>query len=203
MKRLLLFYFCVLLFGCSPSFQVVPVEYDEPVSIKTNHRATLEFLTGMVTGRYGPGNEFNFTVQDQQIFFTSLKNELNRLGLVRIVEKGVAPEDPIDINIKIRFDRTYYSPTVHEYLLLITMHEYLLYARMEIKGEKGTFHRKYRILSWEGDSLWQKMKTLAWEGKEQAAKKLLRVLIKDIEEYLIDNHQEVRDRPNKSTQIPP
>ncbi len=26
---------------------------------------------------------------------------------------------------------------------------------------------------------------------------------KDIEEYLIDNHQEVRDRPNKSTQIPP
>lgn len=171
---------------------LVKVSYDQPVSRTFDKTGSIQLFTGVVEGASGstlvyagpgifvpvstgPYPDLHFNLQDQRIFVESLKDELNRLKLLRVSQVSEQRIEGADVSIELVFVQTTHNPHMQEYFLNVAM---------QLKSSGKTFAKRYEILSSEGDSIWTKMNTNAAEGKEKAAKKLMARLIPDIENFL-------------------
>jgi len=184
----------VMLSSCSISGSLVPVTYDKSIKVTSSKTATVELISGITGGSSGttlmpvgmsiyvpvsagPYPKFQFHKEDQKIFISSLVSELNRLGLLKVIEPNGSTGEP-DVKILVFFSQTHHFPDTQEYTLDVAM---------EMRRGESSFGNSYHILSSEGDSYWQKMNTTATEGKAKAAKKLMNAMISDIEKWVAAN----------------
>ena len=183
MQRLLASLACsgtIVLAGCVNPV-LVKVSYENPVAHTSEKSASIQLTTGVVEGDAGLPVPFrsnpslNFNHQDQRIFVESLKDELNRLKLLRVGQVSERQVDGADVSIEVVFRRTTHFPAAQRYILDVAM-------RLK-SGERG-FARRYLVYSAEGESFWTNMNTNAAEGKELAARKLMARLIPDIEAFV-------------------
>lgn len=65
---------------------------------------------------------------------------------------------------------------------------------MEIVGGAKPFMKQHRVVSSDGDSLWQTLNTNASEGKAKAATKLMKQLIPDVAAYIEQNRARAAPR---------
>ena len=179
--------FALLLSACTAP--LVPVSYDQQVTVHSNLPATVQLNTGIVAGHgsstmvpaggifvpvsAGPNPEFQFGAEDQATFIESLKAELVRHGIFSVVED--TGSNPEALRIAVNFVYTEHYPTYQEYKLTVAM----LMAYADLSAQ----HR-YEVLSSEGDSTWEKWNTNASKGKKKAAVKLLNLLMSDIQSFV-------------------
>lgn len=176
---------------------LAPVSYNEPVAVKSDLRAAVALVSGAVRGAKGTtvapaGNIFvplaigpmphlQFNLEDQRTFVASFRSELQRLNVVGEALDAAAVQRA-DLGIQIIFAQTQHNPEGQTYVLDVVM---------EIIGGERPFLRQYRIVSSEGDSLWQRMNTNAAEGKSKAAAKLMKLLIPDVAAYISQNRSPI------------
>lgn len=180
-----------LLNGCVNPV-LVNVTYDEPVNFRSNKTGVIQLSTGVVEGASGstlmyagpnifvpvssgPYPHLQFNLKDQRIFVESLKDELNRLNLLRVTQVTEQRIEGADVSIDVVFVQTTHMPHMQEYFLNVAM---------QLIAGQQSFAKRYEILSSEGDSIWTKLNTNAADGKEKAAKRLMTELIPDIEEFV-------------------
>jgi hypothetical protein len=177
--------------GCTPQIVLSPVAYEGGATVTSERTARVELVSGAVRGgsgttvvpagtilipiATGPYPHLQFNAEDQRIFADSFRSELQRL---RIFRSTVDEKPDADYRIQLIFARTYHNPRDHEYTLDVVM---------EIAGGRNPFLKQYRIVSSEGDPWWERMNTNAGEGKVKAGKRLMRLLIPDIEAYVAEN----------------
>ena len=178
------------LFACAASLALaacvnpalVKVPYDSPVSQTSEKSASIHVTTGIVEMNsltyVRPNPRPYFNRGDQQVFAESLKDELNRLKVLRVTEISWGPVAAADVVIEIIFQRTIYFPVVQRYSLDVVM---------RLKSGAHAFARRYWISSAEGESFWTNINTDAGEGKTLAAKKLMARLVPDIEKFVGDS----------------
>jgi hypothetical protein len=182
-----------LLSGCARDFRLVPVIYNAPAQITTSRSASVQLISGDVQSSKSTGlmpittgggvfffpmslpadPSLSFDQEDQRIFTSCLCSELNRLGIVKLIEPGSLAEP--DLKILISFTRTSYNPDNNQYILDVTM---------EIGINGRVFQRSYRIDSAGGDSFWEKTRTNAVQGKTKAAQSLMDALVRDIQSWV-------------------
>ncbi len=181
----------VILSGCAtPSVPLKPSSYEKSVSVTSNLTARVVHLSGVVGGAgdtsivpvgnglfmpisSGPHPHLQFNDEDQRIFLNTFRRELERLRLFK-----TATDDSklaTDVEIRVLFAQTFHNPNHQEYVLDVGM---------QISSGDRRFVNRYRIVSNEGDSWWEKMNTNASEGKAKAGKKLMAALIADVEKWL-------------------
>lgn len=161
---------------------LIKVTYDSPVSQTSEKSATIHLTTGIVEMQsmtyVRPNPKQYFNRDDQQVFAESLKDELNRLKVLRVTEISWEAVPAADVAIEIVFQRTIYFPIVQRYSLDVVM---------QLKSGEHAFARRYWIYSATGESFWTNINTDAGEGKTLAAKKLMGRLIPDIEKFVSDS----------------
>lgn len=186
MKTLALLGPCIFLLSACTA-PLVPVTYDQQVSVQSNLPAAVQLNTGIVAGHgsttmvpaggifvpvsTGPNPEFQFAAEDQATFVESLKTELVRHGIFRAIEDVGSSEA---FQIVVNFVHTEHYPSFQEYKLTVSM--LMAYRDM-------TAQHRYEVLSSEGDSTWEKWNTDASKGKKKAAVKLLNLLMADIQAF--------------------
>jgi len=179
------------LFGCAtPSIPYKPTPYENAVSTTSNLTANVVHVTGIVYGSggmsivpigkgifmpisSGPYPHLQFNEEDQRIFVESFRQELERLHLFKAATANSAISQ--DAEIKVLFAQTFHNPNFQQYVLDVAM---------QISSQGKTFANRYRVVSNEGDSWFEKMSTNASEGKAKAGKKLMAALIADVEKWL-------------------
>jgi hypothetical protein len=163
----------VLVLGGCENPVLMKVIYDKPVRHTSDKSGSiqLEVFVPVSTGVW----LYPFNMQDQRIFVESLKDEINRLKLLRVSQVSEERIEGADVSIEIVFEKT--SEDRH-------LHYYFLNVAMRLKSGKQSFANRYHIRSWEGESLWTQMNTHPAEGKEKAARKLMAKLIPDIEKFV-------------------
>lgn len=167
----------------------------ESVSIKPKKTATVELQTGMATGSggsrvmiegqgffvpvtTGPVLHLQFNEEDQLKFIELLEAELNSTGLLNVIKSSNALKVAPEVKISILFAQTHHNPHYQEYTLDVAM-------RIEEDGK--SFTNKYHVISSEGDSWWTKMNTSAAQGKSKATTKLIKMIIPDINKWVVVN----------------
>lgn len=178
--------------GCAIDPVLAKVSYDGPAIVTSTKTASLRLQTGVVEGASGtslayagpnvfipvatgPNPELQFNLQDQQIFVESLKDELNRLNILRVAQVSTQRVEGTDVAIDIVFTQTTHRPGLQEYYLNVAM---------QIQGGQRTFAKRYEVLSSEGENAWTKMNTNVAQGKALAGRKLMAKLMPDIEAFL-------------------
>lgn len=185
MRRGVLAALVLALAGCM-SRELVPVTYDGAVSRTSEKSGSLHMTTGRVESDYAPGQiaqvpvnpKVLFNPDDQRAFAESLKNELNRLGLLRVASISWQQVEPADVTVEIVFQRTVVFPVAVRYHLDVAM---------RLKSGERSFSRRYFVNSAERESTWTKLNTDAGKGKALAATKLMARLIPDIEAFVAES----------------
>jgi len=98
---------------------------------------------------------------------------MRRLGIVGSIA-DVETDDAL--KIVVNFVQTEHFPNFQEYKLTVGM-------LMKYRDQDAV--KTYEVLSSEGDSGWEKWNTDASEGKEKAATKLMKLVIADIQEFIL------------------
>ena len=166
----------IALAGCAIDPALVKVSYDGQVARTSDKTASIQLTTGAVErfrGSAVANPRFDFDYQDQRTFVHSLRDELNRLGLLRVGEVSPQAPEGVDVAIEIVFQRT-----VH-----IGQH-FTLDAVMQLRSGERKFTRRYYTSSVHGESLLGKLSYNIPQGKALAAKKLMARLIPDIEAFV-------------------
>jgi hypothetical protein len=178
--------------GCGP-VPLVPVTYEKEVVAQSDLTAFVELNTGRVSGHSsstmiyaggifvpvstGPVPELQFGAEDQAIFIQSLKDEMQRLGIVGSIADTAADDS---LNMVVDFVQTEHFPNFQEYKLTVSL----------LTTYRGEFRaHRYEVLSSEGDSGWTKWNTNAAMGKEKAATKLMDLLMADIQLFVAEIEQ--------------
>lgn len=166
----------IALAGCATDPALVKVSYDGQVALTSDRTASIQLTTGTVERLRGMAladPRFDFTYQDQRTFVHSLKDELNRLRLLRVGQVSERSPEAAEVAIEIVFQRTRH---LDQY--------YFLDAVMRLQSGERNLVRRYQVSSGDGESTWAKMNTDIPQGKALAAKKLMARLIPDIEEFV-------------------
>lgn len=202
-KILIVFLFFIT--GCTVTAPLIPVTYDSDVEVTTEQTATIELETGLVTGSAsmsiisignntfvpvssGPVAALHFGVEDQLTFLSSLSTELTRLGILNVIETGTEITTEADQKVNITFVKTHHHPSTQAYTLDV---------KLTISDERGFLTTTHHIVS--HTSLKERMFTNASQGKEKAAKKLMKALVDSIQKYLATHPAEVAERQSAVT----
>lgn len=177
----------ILTTGCATP-KLVPVTYTGAVKHKSDYSANVQLNTGKVTGyssttmiyaggifvpiTSGPVPALQFGEEDQKIFLESLRSELQKHGIIASLSEQPSNEP---VEILVNFVQTEHYPNFQEYRIT---------ALLQLRHRGKVANKKYNILSSEGDSIWTKMNTSAFQGKKKAAEKLLAAIMPDIEDFL-------------------
>jgi hypothetical protein len=170
---------CVLLAGCAAAPvdpALVPIGYDGSVSRTSEKSASIVLTSGLVEGIFGAERvdpRFHFNHQDQRVFVASLRDELNRLKLLRVGPVAESPPADADVVIEIVFQKTEHSA-----------HYYYLDVVMRLKSGERSFARRYWTSSGKGESAWERFTMTAPDGKRRAAKLLMARLIPEIAAFV-------------------
>lgn len=192
MKNILFIVTLLLLGGCVSSVPVKSVEFTGTTSVKSDMSASIHLNTGVITGSSedsmvmispgifvpissGPYPHLQFNEKNQKSFTSNLKSELLRLGLFKKIILSSKNDLESDLQIELIFAQTHHNPNYQQYVLDVAM--------VIVNGAKK-YSSKYRVISDEGDSWWTKMNTNAYEGKEKAARKLMNLLVADINNFI-------------------
>jgi hypothetical protein len=183
----------LMLAGCAAPLK--PVSFNEPVAVTSDLGVAVALVSGAVRGASGtslvpagsilvplstgPNPQLQFNADDQRAFVASFRSELQRVKLVREAV-DVSSATSADFGIQLIFAQTLHNPNGHLYMLDVVM---------EIVGGNKPFLKQYRVVSSEGDSVWQKMSTSASEGKAKAATKLMKQLVPDVAAYIEQNRK--------------
>lgn len=195
MRGLAIVILAALFSGCATTVPLKPVAYDLEPTVRSEKTATVELQTGIVGGSggtsvmmvgnglfvpmsTGPTPHLQFNEEDQITFIKSLGSELNRIGVLNVIDSANEPKIEEDVKISILFSQTHHNPNFQEYTLDVAM---------QVEGNGKSFANKYRVVSSEGDSWWTKMNTNASQGKSKAATKLIKKIIPDIERWVREN----------------
>lgn len=194
MKKII--YACLILSSIALSGCVNPVlvkvPYDKPATVTSDKKASIQLMTGVVEGASGttlmyggpgvyipissgPIPELQFNLKDQQVFATSLKDELNRLNILNVLEVSEQKVNTDNMVIQLLFAQTSHNPN---------MQEYYLNVGMQLQYGSKTFAKRYEVISSEGETVWTKLNTNAAEGKMFAAKKLMLKILPDIQAFV-------------------
>ena len=168
----------IALAGCATDPALVKVSYDGEIARTSDRTASIQLTTGTVERLRGAAlanPRFDFTHEDQLTFARALKDELNRLRLLRVAEVSRQAPEGADVAIEIIFQRT----------LHIDQH-YNLDAVMQLRSGERKFTRRYYTSSGDGESMLGKLSYNIPQGKALAAKKLMARLIPDIERFVSD-----------------
>lgn len=176
-----------------------PITYDKTVSTSSSLSANVAVRTGSVEGTQGqlimvqPGvfiplpmgslPPLMFNVEDQENIGHSLASELDRLGLFTTVHFPASAMPDADVQILLDFVKTFHNSGTHEYILDVNL---------QLQSDVGHLQKRYHISSAEGDSIWQKMNTDAWQGKEKAGVKLMNAMIPDISKWVAEQDRKAR-----------
>jgi len=183
MRRGVLPALVLALAGCVNPPELVPVAYDKALTRTSGKSGSLHMTTGRVEQDYAPGQLMQvpvnpkvlFNLDDQRVFAASLRDELNRLKLLRVGEVSWQQVEPADVTVEVVVQRTVaFLPAVR----------YHLDVAMRLKSGERSFSRRYFISSSEGESTWTNLNTDAGKGKALAARKLMARLIPDIEAFV-------------------
>lgn len=179
-----------VLAGCATSVPLKPSGYDREVTVHSDLAVRVVHLSGVIGGSgstsivpiggglfvpmsSGPYPHLQFNEEDQRIFLGAFRGELERLHLFKNTTDD--PKLPVDAEIKVLFAQTFHNPNHQQYVLDVAM---------QITSGGKNFSNRYRVISDEGASWWEKMNTNASEGKAKAGKKLMTVLVADVEKWL-------------------
>lgn len=166
----------IALAGCAIDPALVKVSYDGQVARTSDKTASIQLTTGAVErlgGSAVANPRFGFDYQDQRTFVHSLRDELNRLGLLRVGEVSPQAPEGVDVAIEIVFQRTQH----------LDQH-FILDAVMQLRSGERSLTRRYFTSSGQGESTWTRMNYNIPQGKALAAKKLMARLIPDIEAFI-------------------
>ena len=179
--------------ACATPIPFSTVSVGGQPSVVSDKTAKLVLVTGAVRGSQnsmlmpaggiyvpvstGEVPKLQFNESRQKGFMEVLRSELVRLQVFRAVD--TAPESAgSPMTVTVLFAQTFHT---------IQNQEYVLDVAMEITGGKEPFLGKYRVNSYEGESLLKKWSTNAYQGQVLAVRKLLQVLIPDIQKYVAAN----------------
>ena len=125
-RILMLVVFAAGVSGCGP-VPLVPVTYEKEVVAQSDLTAFVELNTGRVSGyssstmiyaggifvpvSTGPVPELQFGAEDQAIFIQSLKDEMQRLGIVGSIADTAADDS---LNMGVDFVQTEHFPNFQE-----------------------------------------------------------------------------------------
>lgn len=179
-----------MLTGCaSRHLPLNAIPYDSPVTVKSNHQAQVVVVSGdaqgagrgllvpvggtLVSMGKGKDGDLQFNREDQQAFGESLRRELVRTGILgKATSEAVLPQDLL---IKVQFDQTRYLGGFQEYQLEVTLN---------LSGGVAPNAVRFKVLSSEKDTSWERMNTNSPEGKEKAVRRLMEKMIPEIEAYV-------------------
>ena len=114
----------------------------------------------------------NFNQEDQATFASCLREELERLGILKMMPGQPTQAASPDVTLKVFFERTIRNPN----------NDYSLNVVLDILTPQERLSKKYSVSAFEGESGWTKFSGVsAWTGKKMAAQKLLNAMIPDIE----------------------
>lgn len=174
----------VTLSGCT-SYPLPKLSYEKAANVTSNQVGSLTLTSGVTQGvsgttvvpaggifvPVGGGNSpnwVNFNREDQAIFAESLREELNRLGIMKIAPTPAASPN---IALKLTFARTMKNPG----------NDYILDVALDVQTPKETMTKRYQVRSFDGESGWATFNVTPVTGKKMAAQKLLNLMIPDIE----------------------
>jgi hypothetical protein len=169
----------IVLAGCATDPALVRVSYDGQVAHTSGRTASIQLTTGTVERLRGTAlsdPRFDFTYDDQRTFVASLRDEINRVKLLRVGPVGESPPAGTDVAIEIVFQRTRH---LDQY--------YFLDAVMLLQSGERKLVRRYQVSSADGESTWTRLNTNIPQGKALAAKKLMARLIPDIEQFVSES----------------
>lgn len=186
----------VVLSGCINPV-LVKVPYEQPATITSDIKASIQLMTGVVEGASGttlmyggpgiyipistgPIPELQFNLKDQQVFAASLQDELNRLNILNVTGVSEQKMNTDGMVIQLVFAQTSHNPQ---------MHDYFLNVGMQLQYGDKTFAKRYEVISSEGETVWTRMNTNAAEGKMLAAKKLMLKILPDIQSFIGNLHK--------------
>jgi hypothetical protein len=180
----------LLLSGCvNPVLK--PTAYSGMPTIKSQHKIDVHLATGIVDGGVGTqflsaGNgviipmqvggspEVRFNIQDQEVFRSSLVQQINQSQIAH-ARDGAQSADDTTVSLAIIFLQTYHQPKIHTYYLDVGL---------EIISANKSFAKMYQIDSSSDDQFLEWAFTDAAEGKAKAAQLLMDTIIPDIEEFV-------------------
>jgi hypothetical protein len=170
--------------ACSASLP--KVAYDAPAAVTSERTATIATRIGTVQGLTAsttvpaggifvtiPGGRapdwVNFNDKDAALFASSLRDELNRLGIVKA--QGAVPGMTADIALNINFDRTIKGHN----------NDYQLEVHLQIEAAGKQTLKRYSVRSFDGADFMTRFNTTPATGKRMAAQRLMKEMIPDIE----------------------
>jgi len=176
-----------LLTGCI-SAELRPLAYKTKIAVKSDISATVELAPDIFEGKdkvtlienkegvlvpisKGPYPDLHFNLNDQKTFISSLQSTLVASDMLKIDGNYKSPY----MKIKIFFVSTRHIPEGHVYILDVVM-------KITFGSELVAY--KYKIISSEGDTMWERLNTNVADGKEKAGEKLLSYVVKDIEKVV-------------------
>lgn len=171
--------------------QLETVPYDGPV-VQSQKTANIQLRLGphvgvdgtLQTSTYAVGAVINlpvtvksneklhFNKNDQALFLQNLKDEITRLGIVKI-----STQNQPNLDIEVVFNKTTHVMPSHRYILDVSL-------IIQSGFKKVVYLQNYLIDSEENVTSMTKMSTNAGEGKTRAAKALLNKIILSLNNYL-------------------
>ena len=151
MRRIIVILLSVIFSGCAMMpVPLKPVTYDLEPTARSEMTAMIELQTGIVGGSgstgvmmVGPGlfapisldpvRHIQFNKEDQMTFVKSLGSELNRLGVLNVIDSNKEPKITPEVKISILFAQTHHRPKFQEYTLDVAM---------QIEGRGKSFANK-------------------------------------------------------------
>lgn len=138
-----------------------------------------------ITVELGPYEYRSYSKENQRALFGFFKDELERLGIASEVS---SPQDQCIVNISLNIIYTAYQ---------ISYRTYRIHAKMTIEHlGKSTFF-DYKIVSNEGDSWAEKIRTSAEKGKQKVSSLLLEKMIKDTAVWASENTTSYQSKMNE------
>ena len=142
----------------------------------------VNFLTGEVIGHYSSGTNYDaysdriatlyFGASDQKIFIESLKSELIRHNIAKII---VNESHPSTLNVLVHFVKTEH---------FLTSQKHKISATLQMNAGDRVAEKAYSIETFAGESLLAELYNNAEISKNKVANKLMSEIIKDILHFM-------------------
>lgn len=186
-REIWVFAFVALTLAGCVSYPLPKIRYEKQPTVASDLLGSIQVATGSIQGTSGTG-EFlvggafvatgggnspswvNFNPEDQSIFANCLRDELQRLGIMKI-NLVSHPKAQAPVRLLLVFNHTERSPE----------NDYVLEVTLAIQTPTDRLTKTYDVRAFEGESGWAKFNVTPTTGKKMAAQKLLNAMIPDIE----------------------
>jgi len=163
---MLIFLWCLT--GCATAIPFNTVSIGGDPLKPTTRKAFIKYSTGTIQGL------IHFSEQDHKELINVFKSELLRLNLFSSVIND-KPSEFTKTKITVNFKKSTH---------VLENHKYILEFELVIEGGKEAFQKEYKVISSNGDSIWDTVTTNVYEAKLKAVRGFLEVVIPDVKNYI-------------------